>query len=443
MGKRQAPSFLGKPLNDELLGKRIGAKRRLGFLRPATAAAVTDLGNDFSENRKQLLELWPRVLTDAIFTLKKADKREYKKGVGLDADSLFDQASLGVQELGKLFEGFKNFEPMLYGASEERYRDHIAHPFRVWMLGHLILDECLGWDLFSEKRMRWAISSTEWKCMWAIAALCHDVGYPLEGVEMINDKARDALGALGLRALGDLRFGFSQQMMPFHDTVIRLMASKPVRLHGAYYTHLQSKYYLKYLKSFDLLRHGIISALLISKGLVYFLESDLSLDPLKPLARDDVRQFLIRREILRAIASHTCLDIYHLRFNTLPFVLYMVDEMQGWGRPTFAEARGGIAQEQETTIETFDATTLHVAVRVPQEEWNLAYNEGRDGWLARKVNNLHQIVRLAVDTPRARSLQLRVEYWPKGGGNEYARFQLRRGNIDKCPTCWFPDAQQQ
>jgi hypothetical protein len=40
------------------------------------------------------------------------------------------------------------------------------------------------------------------------------------------------------------------------------------------------------------------------------------------------KQFVVRREILRSIANHTCQDIYHLQFNTLSFLLYITDEIQ-------------------------------------------------------------------------------------------------------------------
>lgn len=443
MQKSRRPPFLDEELSDDLLLEQIRRKKDLGFLGDGTVEAIEGLGDDLSGKRKMLLELWPRVLTDAIFALKKSDSREYRSGTGLDARSLFDQASLGVKELRALLEAFQGFEPMLYGATEERYRDHVAHPFRVWMLGHLLLDECLKWRLAADEPLGPAIKAREWKCMWAITALCHDIGYPLEGIEAINRKARGTLRDLGLRPLGDLRFGFSQQMLPFHDTMIRLVASKLVRPKGrrTFLTHLQNKYYLKYLKSFDDLRHGIVSALLVSKSLVYFLESDLCRDALKPLKREDARQFLIRREILRAIASHTCLDVYHLRFDTLPFVLYLVDEMQVWGRPTLPEAMQDEQGEQRTVLHEFSGTAASVEFTVPRHAWPSG-EEQKGGRLARKLNDLHRVVRLAVDTPHAAKLDLHVEYHCREDGKS-ASFHLKDGKIEKEPRRWFDRGEEE
>ena len=66
------------------------------------------------------------------------------------------------------------------------------------------------------------------------------------------------------------------------------------------------------------------------KWLVYFLESDYDLTQSKALKKEDARQFIIRREALRAIAIHTCPDIYHLRSNTFSFLLIICDDLQEW-----------------------------------------------------------------------------------------------------------------
>ncbi len=316
------------------------------FLREELRAKIASIsepvdGKNQQSYQESLLELWPSVLTDALRKLKENDTRECdpKKPELL---TFFHAESLGIEELEEVLEAFSEFEGLLYGASPDRYRDHIMHSFRVWIVGQAVLNECLEGELSTGEDPRLQISSEEWQCMWALVALCHDIGYPLGAVEKINRRARDTFRKLGLVPSGDLRFAFQQQMLPFHDTVIRLIASKAVEARctcyqpsepakesastraqadtasqEGYLTHLQNKYYLKLLKSFDRLDHGIVSALLMSRSLVYFLESDFSHDSWKALEREDCRQFLIRREVLRAVASHTCPDIYHLQFDTL------------------------------------------------------------------------------------------------------------------------------
>ncbi|MHC4356622.1 MAG: hypothetical protein ACYS0H_28320, partial [Planctomycetota bacterium] len=239
--------------------------------------------DDLRHLHNELVELWPRILTDAVLQLIKSSQ-DYDKD-NPNMDSFFDAATLGARELGEVLKGFSEFEGIMYGASPGHYRDHVAHSFRVWIIGQWILKKCFGRRLSGLGDFDNDTDQEEWESMWAIVALCHDIGYPLSKIEQINERARQTLRKQGLISEGDMRFTFRRQMLPFHDTIIKLMASNAVALpDGAkYVTHLQNKYYLKLLKSFDRLDHGIVSSLLISKALVYFLESDLSHDVIKCL----------------------------------------------------------------------------------------------------------------------------------------------------------------
>lgn len=393
------------------------------YLRPNTLAEVRKLNvTDLQAKSEALLNLWPMILTDALYRLKEHDPREWNKSIkDVDYGSFFHEGSLGVRELRETLASFTKFESMLYGASPDRYRDHIAHAFRVWITGHAILreEQCFGGKLFADSEFNGdkvqgqegrqpEISADEWECMWAVAALCHDLGYPLSQLDTINSRARDALEQMGLVHAGDLRFSFSPQMLPFQDTIIRLMASKPAAVGQRYTTHLQNKYYLKLLKSFDDLKHGIVSSLLVSKDLVYFLESDLSQDRTDNLTVEDARQFLIRREILRAIACHTCQDIYHLRFDTLSFLLYMVDEIQCWGRPTLEELQHQATSvpEAEAKVIAFGPDKCRVVIRTGPKVWSIEDRKGVEA----QMNKLLRMLRLGVDTSmlKGRELEFKV-----------------------------------
>lgn len=355
-------------LTDTVLVKYLKSPNAFSYFGRSTRGKVKSLdakilavpGED--PVRGGLMELWRLVLTDALRELKRHDPREWRKGAEIHFDSFFNEESLGVPKLEAVVKAFTRFESLMYGASPERYRDHVGHSFRVWIIGHRLLREALSGTLETDAPEKGKdcleIKAIEWECMWALTALCHDIGYPLSMVEAINARAKESLQQQGLRSISDLRFSFSREMQPFYETVMELMSSKVVPTEDApeeaaagsnqskvsratdrhrFLTHLQNKYYLKFLNAFDLLDHGVISALLTAKSLVYFLESDLCKDSRSPLEPEDARQFLIRREILRAIASHHCPDIYHLKFNTLSFLLYIVDELQEPGRPTLEE----------------------------------------------------------------------------------------------------------
>lgn len=424
--------------SDQALLDHLKQSSNFQFLQRESHDIIQSLKSELGEDGLQseqttLIKLWPSILTDALLILKKKDPREYDKN-NPKMKSFFHSESLGTAELADVLQSFANFEGMLYGASPSRYRDHITHSFRVWIIGQGLLKQNLRRQLFAnesdaiEKKLK--ISAIEWECMWAIVALCHDVGYPLSAIGKINKLARETFQKQGLVPEGDLRFTFSQQMLPFHDTIIKLMASKPVCYNrGRYLTHLQNKYYLKLLKSFDNLNHGIISSMLVSKALVYFLESDLCHDTQKPLKTEDARQFLIRREMLRAIAAHTCQDIYHLNFNTLSFLLYIVDEMQCWGRPTLEELQNKPVKfgTSSVVVKKFQKNNIEIEITTDDKTWDKEQQKGVESQVAK----LHRMLRLAVDTPKLAKQKLTLSFKISNEGRQSCFLELKNGGIHK------------
>ena len=79
--------------------------------------------------------------------------------------------------------------------------------------------------------------------------------------------------------------------------------------------------------------------------LLYFLESDFNLNDDYVYKNEDARQFYIRREILRAIAAHTCPDAYNIHITTFPSLLFLCDEFQEWGRRTWNELYTGLKED--------------------------------------------------------------------------------------------------
>ena len=99
-----------------------------------------------------------------------------------------------------------------------------------------------------------------------------------------------------------------------------------------YVARLQPKYYFKFQKSLEHNSHGVLSALIVYKLLIYFLESDFSTNEDYIFGYEDARQFYIRREILRSMASHTCHDVYQNSMLSFSFLLILCDDAQEWGR---------------------------------------------------------------------------------------------------------------
>lgn len=136
-----------------------------------------------------------------------------------------------------------------------------------------------------------------------------------------------------------------------------------------FYGRIQPKYYLKYAKSLERFKHGVIASVIIYKMLLFFLESDFNMNDDHVYSQEDARQFYIRREILRAIASHTCSDAYSIHLVTLPSILFVCDELQEWGRKTWGDIySGGPAREVGLIITRLDEDGIEIEETMKREE---------------------------------------------------------------------------
>lgn len=392
--------------------------------------------DDFNDTKK-LKEVWQDILKRALFFLRINDQRERGFLVSSNSSSpaprkttmtkaalkAMSQNLYGLEALFEYFDTFEEFERVLYGA-EAHYRDHIAHTLRVWLTGLHILSE-FGTEfsartaddvivsrapynspkLYSTEKggnnRELQLSTAELSAMWAIVALTHDLGYPLEKVDRLNSRLEDMVSKFGRIGFSPSQFSFQTQ----HDHLVRLLLSIisstakkcPQRRKSPpkWFTHVRTKYLAKFSKSWESFHHGLVSSLLLFKSLTYFLESDFCNDEKIGLEYEDARQFMIRAEILHSIAAHTTPKVYHLYANTLPFLLILCDDLQEWGRPTFDEMKTLRKKTQDVEVAlklchiSQDKSTIEVEVKYPGEE--------DPGLVCRGFNNWHERLRLALD----------------------------------------------
>ena len=193
--------------------------------------------------------------------------------------------------------------------------------------------------------------------MWTLIALCHDLGYPLEKSQQILDRTQKMMKEFIPNPSIWNNFGFSGVQDNINEYIIKFISTKMVLKKESveqseteeepykknlYLGRVQPKYYLKYTKSLERFDHGIISSVIVYKMLLYFLESDFNLNDDYEYKYEDARQFYVRREILRAMASHTCSDIYNIYLTTFSSILFLCDELQEWGRKSWNELYSGL-----------------------------------------------------------------------------------------------------
>lgn len=304
--------------------------------------ALRDDDDDYEMFRylDKISEIWSMLISKAIKCLRYFDKREpFLKNEKKSPNAY------GIDALSQYYKDYSEFEKTLYG-SGKYYRDHVIHVFRTWLSGVACLVKNNGEYLenmsVGEKNENILVTRSEKLSIWTIIALTHDLGYPLEKAQDIINSTRSMISTFipNPSISMDLSFQGVQNFM--NDFIIRLMSSKMTAKDTGipdrpYVARLQPKYYFKFQKSLERTKHGIISTLIIYKLLTYFLESDYNINEDYAFGEEDRRQFYIRREILRAMASHTCDDVYHLYMNTFSFLLIIADDTQEWGRKYISE----------------------------------------------------------------------------------------------------------
>ena len=296
-------------------------------------------------HRKNIDDLWGVLLEKAIKCLRYYDKREpFIKSLGKKTPKAY-----GIAELKEYYTQYSDFERVLYGSSRY-YRDHVIHVFRTWMSGIELLTKnscaCLSEIRINEKNITISLEAAEKISIWTIVALTHDLGYPLQKAKDIIGITQRMIATFITNPDISVDFSFHGVQNYMNDFIVRLMSSKMVerKERGSdgsdekkYVARLQPKYYFKFQKSLERNDHGILSTLIIYKLLTYFLESDYNINEDYTFMEEDCRQFYIRREILRAIASHTCNDVYQLYMGSFSFLLRVCDDTQEWGRKYLSE----------------------------------------------------------------------------------------------------------
>ena len=286
----------------------------------------------------QLISLWQTLIEKSVKALRYYDHREPFRE-NHDKKPI----AYGVDDLRKYFDKYVKFEKTLYGSSRY-YRDHVVHVFRVWILGITQLfanDNALLKEISIDEDCE--VNPIEKISIWTLIALTHDLGYPLEKSLEVVERTKDMMKSFVVNPTISMDLSFNGVQNSMNDFVLRFMSSKMKKKDGDsrdgydYVARLQPKYYFKFQKSLEHNKHGILSALVIYKMLRYFLESDYSTNEDYFFNKEDVRQFYIRRDVLRAISSHTCHDIYQLTAKNFSFLLILCDDAQEWGRKSISE----------------------------------------------------------------------------------------------------------
>ena len=391
-------------LNDENEYKDIDDEKLQKILKNLTLNNKSDDAKIEILKKKKIIfqKLWPHFIRNAIRYLRFKDLRDR-------GNLKFD---FGVKNLMDYFMEFSSFEELLFGI-DEYYRDHSSHVFRVYLSGEFIVRKFLSNDygditifdqpekkIENEEIIKYLkISKGEKGAIWCIIALCHDLGYPLQKIYNLNEKLSNILKYFGIYNFERVRFNLPQEGTMLNEYIIKILSSKLVYISDDEFDFkVQSKFYTKFSNAYEKLNHGILSCVLLMKNLVFFKETDFKKNISKDKDKNyhiNAKQYLLRREILRAIASHDCLDIYHINAYNYPFLLIICDEIQEWNRP-FSKKRIQYGWESDKSvviqINSFNHKSIELSMKI-----DLKPHEMKE-YAEDKIRRFIRLLRSAVDS---------------------------------------------
>ncbi len=340
-------------------------KGDIQFLKPKT------------EQQGSVLELIAELIVDFTEATEKGDLsvhldwhvahtkgRELWKQLASCALNSIDPGSKGNSRLFEFLEKATEFEELLYGL-EEYYRDHTLHSLWVYFIGEHLLRGKLGniydnldWHIFNdiekdkedyaqkllndakstEVRLRKSINGSK-DAIWCLMALCHDLGYSLSKLDRLNEKVKGVLSFYDLPNFNHLGYSLNIENQYAVEQFLELV-SMDVRLmpHGNKKEVLLKAYrddstYWWLCRALEKKQHGILSSLLLYKILGLFAHSWVR-GPSEEWGLDEreVKDNVIRGEILFAIAQHEY-DFAHLCYmSSLADVLAISDELEEFSR---------------------------------------------------------------------------------------------------------------
>ena len=361
-------------------------------------------GNQIYQFVDELNDIWAKLIEHSIICLRFYDKRE-----PFIENPKKKPSAYGIEDLKNYFEKYSAFEAVLYGSSTY-YRDHIIHVFRTWLIGMNLLfkdidgmryGELIAQNIFDDERLLEdnTIEFLEIVSMWTMISLTHDLGYPLEKAQKIYESTAKMMRNFLSHYSYFLDLSFNRTQDHINEYIVKMISSRMRCSNNRYTGRIQPKYYIKFSKSLESFSHGIVSAIILYKTLIYFLESDYNLNEDYWFDKNDVKQFYIRREILRAIATHTCHDIYLMHANNLSFLLVLCDDLQEWDRKTFYELyKNQIAIDRDYEIRTFTCNKIEIYENIKLQD----HNTDKIKWILQsivsKFEKYKKIFRDGIDT---------------------------------------------
>ncbi len=328
----------------------------------------------------------------------------------------------------RLLEKLKGYEENA-AVLTKKQRDHFVHSINVFLLGIAIYQSNEPFrELFNQKRYekrdykgKHKTAGEEFFYRWGLAALCHDIGYP---VEIINNQINDFINFTHQLRTEDKHINVRVEYDSFEllNTIPEQIAKR--KFINSYYNDHESSVYVDLLKPVDLLAHelhmtldvdllkvkerldhyisessksghvdhGFFSAIILLKWYGYMIQiSNCSPDQLYYPVLDSASGILLHNFYGIALMRRTNDPKFELgpldpASHPIAYLLILCDELQEWNREPYGELDKMRAAISKATI-LLDSGMLNVAYIVDQGTMP-------EEFVGKKINTLNSLLKI-------------------------------------------------
>ncbi|MDU1413090.1 MAG: hypothetical protein E6929_09790 [Clostridium sp.] len=405
---------------------------------------LQEIENDkiyFLKNKKEK----KKIVSELIYKLKQSVSMNEKIIIAKELWKTLFEASMssldsnkdGYDTLFEYFDNYVDFEELIF-ASDSFYRDHTLHCLWVYFLGEYLIKSDEFSPIFQNmftfyeeiNNLKFEIESLNMKDSFAdlytlysnlskmgqlydtqccIAALTHDLGYPLKKIDKINKSIKKILPTFSINNYDEFNFNFSNVDQNFissflnflsynftlhfteesvknsdvnvkklleevfifenvdeNSTLIRFSKDKfkslnneelivvKQFLHGNITIQESPSILWRYSKDFEEYKHGIMSAFLLIKNIAAFRTINLHYSDKNSINQDvNYLDIASKQSILQAISDHTSDGFKITSINNLSSFLSLVDELEEFSRISRAN-------QNREYIEEFCRTNIYM-----------------------------------------------------------------------------------